>query len=104
MVCPNNKLISNSKDQVKPKAQDRQKVFNFSVPKRTKAALVGIFVFQIFNLILLWLYSILTSVSFLVIYLSNNTNKQRPGESNSGGPFGHSAERGPTYLKRSTAT
>ena len=53
MVCANNKLISNLKDQVKPKVLNRQKVFNFEVSNRTSAALVGIFVIQDFNLILL---------------------------------------------------
>ena len=53
MICPNNNLISNSKNQVKPKVMDRLNLFNFAVPKRTEAAFVGIFVFQIFNLILL---------------------------------------------------
>ena len=89
MVCLNNKLISNSKELVKPKVQDRQNVFNLAVPKRTGAALVGIFVFQIFNLILLWLYFNSTAVSSLVIYLSNNTTNGRSGKSNSGGRFGH---------------
>ena len=55
-----------------PKTQDRQKVFNLAVPKRTKAALLGIFIFQIFNFILLWLYPLSTAVSSLVIYLRNN--------------------------------
>ena len=87
MVCFNNKLISNLKDQVKPKVQDCQKVFILEVPKRTEAAIVDIFVLKIFNLILLWLYPISTAVSSLVIYLSNNTTNGRSGKSNSGGPF-----------------
>ena len=45
MVCPDNQLIGGLKDQVKPKAQDRQKVFNLAVPRRTEVALVGIFIF-----------------------------------------------------------
>ena len=62
MVFLNNKLIGGLKDQVKPKVQDRQQVFNFAVPKRTEAALVEIFIFQNFNLILLWLYFLSTAV------------------------------------------
>ena len=56
MVCSDNQLIGGLQDQIKPKAQDRQQVFNLAVPRRTEAALVWIFIFQIFNLIFLWLY------------------------------------------------
>ena len=73
MVDSDNQLIGCLKDQVMPKEQDRQKVFNFAVPRKIEAALLGIFIFQIFNLILLWLYPWSTAVCFLVIYLSNNT-------------------------------
>ena len=89
MVCPDNQQIGGLKNQVKPKQQDRQNVFKLALPRRTEAALVGIFILQIFNLILLWLYPISTAVSSLVIYLSNNTHNGRPGGSNSGGPVGH---------------
>ena len=64
MVYSDNQLISGSKDQVKPKSQDCLNVFNLAMPKRTEAALVGIFIFQIFNLILLWLYYLSTAVFF----------------------------------------
>ena len=74
---------------MKPNTQDRQKVFNLAVPKRTEAVLVLIFILQIFNLILLWVYPLSTAVSSLVIYLSNHTYNGRPGRPNSGGPVGH---------------
>ena len=48
-------------DRVKPKAQDRDKVLFLAVPKNTEAALVIIFIFQIDNLILLWLYYLSTA-------------------------------------------
>ena len=89
MVFPDNQQIGGLKTQMKPKQQDRQKVFNLALQRRTEAALVGIFILQIFNLILLWLYPISTAVSSLVIYLSNNTHNGRPGGSNSCGPVGH---------------
>ena len=41
MVCPDNKLIGGLKDQVKPIAQDRQKVFNLAVPKKDWSRLSG---------------------------------------------------------------
>ena len=44
MVCSENHLIGGLKEQVKPKAQDRQKLFNLAEPRRTEAALVGIFI------------------------------------------------------------
>ena len=88
MVCPDNQLIGGENNQVKPKAQERQKVFNLAVPKRTEAALVEIFIFQYCNLILLWLYPLSTAVSFFIIYLSNSTHG-RPGGQNSGGPVGY---------------
>ena len=62
MVFPYNHLIVNLKDQMKPKAQDRQIVFILAVPRRIEAALVGIFIFQILNFILLLLYSLSTAV------------------------------------------
>ena len=89
MVCHDNQLICGLNDQVEPKAQDRQQVYNLAVPWRTEAALVGIFIFQIVNLIFLWLYLLSTAVSFFVIYLSNNILNGRPGRQNSGQLFGH---------------
>ena len=40
MVCSDNQLIRILNDQMKQKAQDLQKVFNFAVPKRIEAVLV----------------------------------------------------------------
>ena len=87
MVLPDSQHIFDKEALLKPKAQDRQKVFNLAVAKRTEFALVGIFVLQFVNLILLWLYLLSTVVSFLVNYLSNNTHNGRPNGSDSGGSF-----------------
>ena len=89
MVCPDNQLIGCLKDLVKPKSQNRQNVLYLAVPRRTKSALVGIFIFQFFNFILLSLYPVSTAVSSLLIYLSNNTLNGRPRGPNLGQPFGH---------------
>ena len=92
MVYFDNQLIGCLKDQLKQNAQDRQKVFNLAVPKRTEAALVGIFIFQIFNVILHWLYPLSTAVSSLVINLNKNAHNGRSGVPNSGGPVIHPNE------------
>ena len=60
------KLINGLKAQLKPKAQDFRKVFNFAEANKTKCALVGIFVLQFVNLILLYLYPLSTAVYFSV--------------------------------------
>ena len=56
MVLHDTQLIINKTALTKPKAQDRPKVFNLVVAKRTEFALVGIFELQFVKLILLWLY------------------------------------------------
>ena len=62
MVCLDNLLISGSKDEIKLKTQDCHKIVNLVVTIWTKTALVKIFIFQIFNVILIWLYLLLTPV------------------------------------------
>ena len=100
MVLPDGKLIGGFKAQEKLKLPDCHKVFIFAVAKRNELALKGIFILQIFNLSLLWLYLLSTAVSFFVNYLSDNG---RPEQLKSGGPFGHWVRQGTTYLKRAPA-
>ena len=76
-------------DIVKTKATKRQIVYNFSVSKRTKFALIGIFVLIIVNFILLWLFSLLTIVVNFLIVLRQENNNGHPGGSNTGGSPGH---------------
>lgn len=45
MVCLENQLIGGSKDQMKQKTQDGQKVFNLAVSKIIETALEEIFIF-----------------------------------------------------------
>ena len=56
---------------IKPNAQDSPTVFNLVVANKTEFALVGIFVLQFVNLILLWLYPLSTVVSFVISNLNN---------------------------------
>ena len=53
MVLPDTKHIFDIEALIKPIAQDRPKVFNLVVAKRPEFALIGIFVLQFVNLILL---------------------------------------------------
>ena len=64
MVLPDTQHIFDKEALIKPKAQDRPKVFKLVVAKRTEFALIGIFVLQFVNLILLWLYPLSTVVTF----------------------------------------
>ena len=72
MVLPDTQHILDKEALIKPKAQDRPKVFNLVMTKRTEIALVEIFGLQFVNLILLWLHPLLTVVTFIIRYLSNN--------------------------------
>ena len=49
MVLPDIQHIIDDKALIKPKAQDRSKVFNLVVAIRTEFVLVGIFVYQFVN-------------------------------------------------------
>ena len=89
MVLPDTQQILDKNTLIKPKAQDRPTVFNLVVSKRTEFALVGIFVLQFVNLILLWLYPLSTVDSFLIRNLNNTEQNGRHGGSNSGGLFGY---------------
>ena len=53
MVLPDTQHIIDKEALIKPKAQDRPKVFNLLVAKRTEFALIEIFVLQFVTLILL---------------------------------------------------
>ena len=79
MVCPDGYPIGDLKNKMKPKSQDRLKVFNLAVAMKTEFALAGILILQFLNFILLWLYPLSTAVSSLVLYIRNNTHYGRPG-------------------------
>ena len=64
MVLPHTQQILDKNTLIQPKAQDRPTVFNLVVAKRMEFSLVGIFVLQFVNLILLWLYPLSTVVFF----------------------------------------
>ena len=89
MVLFDTHHISDKEALIKPKAQDRPKVFNLVVAKRTEFALIGIFILQFVNLILLWLYPLSTVVTSLIRYLNNSEHNGRFGGSDSGGQFGY---------------
>ena len=92
MVLPNTKHILDKNTLTKPKAQSRPREINLVVAKRTEFALVGIFVLQFVNLILLWLYPLSTVVTLLIKYLTNTEHNGHPEGSDSGGPFGYLVE------------
>ena len=89
MVLPDTQHILDKEALIKPKAQDHPKVLNLVVAKRTEIGIVGIFVLQFVNFILLWLYLLSTVVTFLIRYLSYNEYNGRPGGSDLGGRFGY---------------
>ena len=66
MVLPDTLHILDKKALFKLKAQDRPKLFNLVVAKRTEIVLIKIFVLQFVNLILLWLYPLSTVANFLI--------------------------------------
>ena len=70
MFLPATQHIFDKEALIKPKSQDRPKLFNLFVAKITEFALIGIFVLQFVNLILLWPYSLLTVVTFIMKYLT----------------------------------
>ena len=84
MVLPDTQHIIDKKALIKPKAQNCPKVFNLVVVNRTEFALIGIFVLQFVNLILLLLNLLSTVVIFLIRYLNNTEHNERPGMSDSG--------------------
>ena len=87
MVLFDTQHIFDKEALIKQKALDRPKVFNLVVAKRTEFALIGIFVLQFVNLILLWLYPLSTVVTLLLNYLNNTDYNGHPGRSDSGGPL-----------------
>ena len=73
MVLPDTQQILDKNTLTKPNEQDRPTVFNLMVAKRTEFALIGIFVLQFVNLILLWLYPLSTYHFFNKIFKQYRT-------------------------------
>ena len=103
IILPDTAHILDNEALIKPKPQDCPKVCNLVVAKQTEIAFVEIFVSQFVNILLLWLYLLSTVVTFLIRYLSNNKHNGRPGQSDSGGPFGFLVRPSFTSFMKSTA-
>ena len=88
MVLHDTQLIINKTALTKPKAQDRQIVYNLSVSKRTEFASMGIFVLIIVNFILIWLLLLSTIYANFLIALRQENNNGHSGGSYTGGPPG----------------
>ena len=89
MVLPDTQQIFDKKDLSTPKAQNRLKVFNLVVAKRTEFALIVIFILQFVSLILLWLYQLLTTVRYLIKTLNKPEHTGHPEGLVLGGLFGY---------------
>ena len=66
LVLPDTLHILDKEALFKPKAQDRPKVFNLVMAKRTEIALVGNSVLQFVNLLILWLHPLSTVVTVFI--------------------------------------
>ena len=85
MVIPDTLHILEKETLIKPKAHDRQKVLNFMVANKTEIAVVGIFVLQFVNLILLWLHLLSIVFTFNKRNVNNYEHNTRSGGSDSSG-------------------
>ena len=88
---------------IKPKTQDRARVFNLVLAEKPEFALIEIFVLQFVNLILFWLYPLSTDVTFIIKYLNNTEHNEHPGGSDSGGLFGYRVEPSSISFTKPTA-